>query len=111
MGKIDTTQTIKVTPKNEEDVQKVWNFLTKNVSFDLKGEWIDIYKDSYIEGNERVTGYYEPEVRYTRNGDGHPAFWELDCGIDAEWLEDEIKEKIGVDCRVDCELDDRGEGD
>ena len=102
MGKFKTRQTIIVEPENPEDVQKVWDWLNENITFDIEGEWIDIYKDSYIEGWDVLSGYYEPEVRYTRNGDGNPACYDFDAGIDEEWLQDEILEKLGIECRVNC---------
>ena len=102
MGRFKTNQTILVEPENPEDVKKVWDWLNENIEFDIDGEWIDIYKDSYIEGRDIVSGYYEPEVRYTSNGDGNPASCDLDSGIDEEWLHDEILEKLGIECHVSC---------
>ena len=109
MGKFTATQTILVEPENKEDVEKVWDWLNANDLL-MDGEWIDIYNDSYIEGSERITGYYEPEVRYTKNGDGNPAIWELDEAMDADWLHDEILEKFGIECHVTCNLDEGYEG-
>ena len=102
MGRIKAKQTIIVEPEDSADVQKVWEWLNENIEFDIEGEWIDIYKDSYIEGRDVVSGYYEPEVRYTSNGDGNPASYDLDAGIDEEWLHDEILEKLGIECHVSC---------
>ena len=104
MGKFIARQTIIVEPENKEDVQKVWDWLLENIEFDRDGEWKDIYNETYIEGWEEVSGWYEPEVRYTANGDGNPEIIELDGGCEEEWLQDEIKENLGVECRVTCNL-------
>lgn len=110
--KFKGSQNVKVRCESIRDTIKVYSWLEKN--YELKGgEW-DIFEGepTVIRGSEQVTGYYEPEVRYTWNGDGSPASWELDEGTDEEWLEDEIEKNVGIKVRVDCEIEcDEYEGD
>ena len=100
MGKFRTMQSVMVTA--ESDARKVFDYLTKNYP---DYNW-DMETDVEICGSSYVTGYYEPEVRYTKNGDGSPAVWELDDGFDELWLEEEVKSEIGIDVKVKCELRD-----
>ena len=51
-----------------------------------------------------VTGYYDPPVYYSKNGDGNPALIELEDGISEDWLEEEIEEKLGIKVKVSTEL-------
>lgn len=96
--KYKTTQhtTVFVDPEMAETVYK---YLTETFSY--KWEWAS---DCEIETSEEVTVYYDPEVRYTKNGDGNPAMWEVEDGFDEMWLECEIKEDTGIDVRVKCEI-------
>ena len=104
------SQNIKVKCETVKDTIKVYGWLENN--YELKGgEW-DIFESepTIIRGSEEVTGDYEPEVRYTWNGDGNPATWELDEGADEEWLEEEVENGTGIKVRVDCEIEvDEGE--
>lgn len=46
-------------------------------------------KDGYVAfALEAVSGWYEPEVRYTRNGDGSPAYYEFDECMTEDYLYD-----------------------
>lgn len=97
MGKFNTTQRITVYTENEE----VLKYLETEYP---DCEW-EMWKGE-IEGSCKVTCYYEPEVRYTKNGDGSPATLEVEEGFCEDYLEDEIKEKTGIEVRVECELDE-----
>ena len=104
------SQNIKVKCETIKETIKVFGWLVNNYELN-GGEW-DIFESepTIIRGSEEVTGDYEPEVRYTWNGDGNPATWELDEGADEEWLEDEIEKATGIKVRVDCEIEcDEGE--
>lgn len=90
------TTTVFVEP---EEAEEVYNYLVET----FLGDWE--LNDQEITMTEKVTGNYEPEVRYTKNGDGNPAIWELDEGMDETWLKDNIKENIGIDVEVQCELE------
>lgn len=98
MGKFRAIQYVNVTA--DDDAEKVFEYLKDNFP---DYNW-DMGSDVEICGSSYVTGYYEPEVRYTKNGDGNPAIWELDDGFDELWLEEEIQSSIGVDVKVTCEL-------
>ena len=100
MGKFRTKQYVTITAEN--DAERVLKYLMDNFP---DYEW-EMESDCEICGGAYVTGYYEPEVRYTWNGDGNPASWELDDGFDEEWLADEIKSDVGIDANVKCELGD-----
>ena len=100
MSRFKCSQRVKVEV-NPKDFEKVFKFLCDTFS---EYGW-DSFDEGIIEGNCEVTGWYEPEVRYTKNGDGNPASWELDDGLDDDYLEDEIEEKIGVKVKANCELE------
>lgn len=104
------SQNIKVKCESIRDTIKVYGWLEKNYKLE-GGEW-DIFEGepTVIRGSEQVTGDYEPEVRYTWNGDGNPKMIELDEGVDEEWLTDEIEAGTGIKVRVDCEIE-MNEGD
>jgi hypothetical protein len=98
------TQTIKVTPEDAKDLDRLWNWLIAECPLD-DGEWIDIYNNSYIEGSETVIGEYEKPVFYGPNGDGYPGGFCQESGVTEDWLEDEIKNKLGIKVKVSCEFD------
>ena len=105
MGKFKARQDIKVKCPTITDTVKVYTWLENNYELN-SGEW-DIFEKNpdVIEGSERVSGYYEPEVRYTSNGDGNPEYIELEEGTDEEWLEYEIEKGTGIKVKVDCSLE------
>ena len=105
MSKFTGSQSIEVRCNNQRETEKVFDYLVANCKLN-GGEW-DIYESrpNVICGCETVTGYYEPEVRYTRNGDGYPGGTFIEDGIDDGWLEDEIKDRLGIEVYVDCEID------
>lgn len=79
--KIKGTQ--RITIKFDCDDQTANELLERLNSEYICVEWQ--LEDNVITAMETADGYYEPEVRYTKNGDGSPEYLEMNYEI---WEED-----------------------
>ena len=95
--------TVEVEEKNFE---QVFAYLADKFP---KYNWSGEIEDEEIYGSTYCTIIYEPEVRYTKNGDGSPAIEYTEDGLDKEWLEEEIKDELGIE--VEVTVDNEGNDD
>lgn len=94
----------RVTIVAKEQAEKVFEYLKENYpSYDWEFD-----SQTEIYGSDYGEMYYEPEVRYYSDGSGSPAYEEITEGID-EWIEDEIKDKLGIE--VKSIIENEGEPD
>ena len=83
MGKFRARQNITIKCDSEADANKVFEYLSEN--HDEREYWDQF--GARVEGSMDVTGYYDPPVYYSKNGDGNPAL------IDLEYLKIGWKKK------------------
>ena len=85
--KIKATQSISVefTAESEEIANEFFDYL--NGEYDVDFEMEEQSDNRYlISALETADGWYEPEVRYTKNGDGSPEEYELEFECNEEDL-------------------------
>lgn len=100
MGKFKALQDVTIIVKDFDAGMKVLAYLNNEFP---SYEWT-FDTESEIYGCDEVIGYYEKTTYYDANGTGFPGGVFLEEGLDETYLQEEIKEKTGIEVKVNCEL-------
>ena len=100
MSKFNILQDVIIIVKDYAAGMKVLEYLKKEYP-----DWDWTFDtDSEIYGCYEVSAYYEKPTLYDRNGTGSPGGIFIEEGFEEFTLRDEIKEKTGIEVKVNCEL-------
>ena len=100
MGKFKALQDVTIIVKDFDAGMKVLAYLNNEFP---SYEWT-FDTESEIYGCDEVSGYCEKTTYYDANGTGSPGGVFLEEGLDETYLQEEIKEKTGIEVKVNCEL-------